>query len=120
MNFARLLEIFDITETRLTNSKSFLRKDIVRKTEEYLSRGGEITKHHAGESAERGDVPREKPAFVRNEASATKTYLKDLVAAIDDRKGKTKTLPNVQLRRPKKKIIYDDFGEPLREVWTEN
>ncbi len=110
----------DITEAYLTNSKSTLRKDIVRKTQEYLSRGGEITRHSAGESAERGDVPREKPAFVHNEISANKTYLKDLVAAIDYRKNNNKTLPTVQPRRPKKKIIYDDFGEPLREVWTEN
>ncbi|MDE0841571.1 MAG: hypothetical protein OSA42_05195 [Porticoccaceae bacterium] len=102
-------------------SKTTIRRDIVRKTEEFLSRGGEIKQHIAGESAEQAGQPRSRPVFVSGELPQGRTYLNEVVSAIDSRKKKAKPPVSVKPRkRPRKKIIYDDFGEPLREVWVED
>ena len=102
-------------------SKNKIRGDIQRKTEEFLSRGGEIKKHERGETGEPADKPRAKSVFVSNQPRQTRTYINDVVSAIDSRKKKpTKSTPKPTAKRQRKKVIYDDFGEPLREVWTEN
>ena len=100
-------------------SKNKIRGDIQRKTEEFLSRGGEIKKHDCGETGEPADKPRAKSVFVSNQPRQTRTYINDVVSAIDNRKKKpAKAAPKPTTKRRRKKVIYDDFGEPLREVWT--
>jgi hypothetical protein len=102
-------------------SKNKIRGDIQRKTEEFLSRGGEIKKHNCGETGEPADKPRSKSVFVSNQPRQTRTYINDVVSAIDNRKKKpAKAVPKPTAKRRRKKVIYDDFGEPLREVWTED
>lgn len=103
----------------MVGSKRILRQDILRKTEEYLSRGGEIKKYRAGESAERADIPRKKAKFVGLGLSY-QNDLSEVILAIDERKANLRNPPSVLPRSaPRKKVIYDDFGEPLREVWIE-
>jgi hypothetical protein len=42
------------------------------------------------------------------------------VSALDSRKKKkAPPKPAKVSKSPKKKIIYDDFGEPVREVWAD-
>lgn len=97
-----------------------MRRDIRRQTEEFLSKGGEIKRHAPGESGDSVDRPRARPVFVNGEARQARTYLNDVVSALDDRKRKKQEKPAKKpKKRPKKKIIYDDFGEPLREVWID-
>lgn len=103
------------------SSKKSIRGDIQRKTEEFLSRGGEIKKHERGETGEPADKPRAKSVFVSNQPRQTRTYINDVVSAIDNRKKKpAKSVAKPAIKRRRKKVIYDDFGEPLREVWTED
>ncbi len=98
-----------------------MRKELRRKTEEFLSRGGEIKKCNTGETGEPADQPRSKSVFVSSEPRQTRTYVNDVVSALDSRKKKKPLEPlSKPKKRPKKKIIYDDFGEPLREVWVED
>ncbi len=105
-------------------SKNKIRDDIQRKTEEFLSRGGEIKKHNCGETGEPADKPRAKSVFVSSQPRQTRTYINDVVSALDNRKKKSSrpaAKPAAKsVKRARKKVIYDDFGEPLREVWTEN
>lgn len=102
-------------------SKQSLRRELRRKTEEFLSRGGEIKKHSAGETGEPADKPRSKAVFVSGEPRQSRTYVNDVVSALDSRKKKKKSYAIKKVtKRPSKKIIYDDFGEPLREVWVED
>ena len=54
-------------------SKNSIRRDIVRKTEEFLSRGGEIKQHVAGESAELADQPRSRAVFVSGQPPQVRT-----------------------------------------------
>ena len=101
-------------------SKKSLRRELREKTEEYLGKGGEIKQCHQGETGEPADQPRKKSVFVSPSPIKTRTYVNDVVAKIDERKRKgVKKTPTKIVKRPKKKIIYDDFGEPLREVWVD-
>lgn len=104
----------------MTSSKHSLRRELRRKTEEFLSRGGEIKQHNAGETGEPADRPRPRSVFVTAQPRQTRTYVNDAVSALDNRKKSSKSEPAKKPRkRPQKRIIYDDFGEPLREVWSE-
>jgi len=101
------------------SSKNAIRRELRRKTAEFLSLGGEIKKHSAGETGEPADKPRARAAFVSGEPPKTRTYINDVVLALDRRK--TKKAPSKATKaskRPIKKIIYDDFGEPIREIWS--
>lgn len=101
-------------------SKNSLRKQLREKTEAFLVSGGEIKKCQPGETGEPADQPRAKGVFVSPSPIKTRTYVNDLVTKIDQRKRKSPAKPPSKVsKRPKKKIIYDDFGEPLREVWVE-
>ena len=101
-------------------SKKSLRKQLREKTEEFLGSGGEIKKCLPGETGEPADQPRAKGVFVSPSPIKNRTYVNDLVAKIDQRKRKSVEKPASKVsKRPKKKIIYDDFGEPLREVWVD-
>ncbi len=103
------------------SSKKSIRGDIQRKTEEFLSRGGEIKKHERGETGEPADKPRAKSVFVSNQPRQTRTYVNDVVSAVDSRKKKpAKSKPKPTAKRQRKKVIYDDFGDPLREVWVDD
>jgi hypothetical protein len=101
-------------------SKNSLRRELRKKTEEFLVKGGEIKKFQQGETGEPTDQPRKKSVFVSPSPIKNRTYVNDMVAKIDERKRKgIKKTPAKVSKRPKKKIIYDDFGEPLREVWVD-
>ena len=103
------------------SSKNFIRNELRRKTEEFLSRGGEIKQHTAGETGEPLDKPRGRAVFVSGEPRKTRTYINDVVTALDNRKKKPAALKSTKpKKRPKKKIVYDDFGEPIREIWSDD
>lgn len=99
-----------------------MRKELQSKTKEFLSKGGEIQRCDRGETAEPYDQPRNKSVFVTPSPLKTRTYLNDVVSRLDSRKKKNKQAPAAKkpTARPKKKIIYDDFGEPVREVWIDS
>lgn len=103
-------------------SKKSLRKELHSKTKEFLSKGGEIQRCDRGETGEPYDKPRPKAVFVSPSPLKTRTYLNDVVSRLDSRKkkGKQSAVTKKPTPRPKKKIIYDDFGEPVREVWIDS
>jgi hypothetical protein len=101
-------------------SKKSLRRELRKKTEEFLDKGGEIKKCLQGETGEPADQPRAKSVFVSPSPIKNRTYVNDMVAKIDERKRKKPAKkPSKTSKRPIKKVIYDDFGEPLREVWVD-
>lgn len=101
-------------------SKNKIRREIRRQTEEYLARGGEIKQHEQGETGDPPENPHSRPVFIGGEPRKTRTYVNDVVSAIDERKKKKAEKPEPKKTpKPQKKIIYDDFGEPLREVWVD-
>lgn len=102
-------------------SKKTLREELHRKTQEFLSKGGEIKRCDRGETGQPFDKPRNKSVFVTPSPTKTRTYLNDVVSRLDSRKRKNKkpVASKKSIAIPKKKIIYDDFGEPVREIWIE-
>jgi hypothetical protein len=100
-------------------TKADLRRQLEHQMEAYLREGGEvleIPRGLSGRDSLNGPLP--TPPFVSEEPRANRTYVNDVVAAIEARRKPVAPVKS-KPRRPRKKIIYDDFGEPLRWVWEE-
>ena len=106
-------------------SKDDLRADLEQQTQRFLSGGGSVEDVPRGKS---GNDPLTAPVFLSRqlflEPRAERTLVPEVVAAIEERrKAMLKRTPQrkrSRLPRPRKKVIYDDFGEPLRRVWVED
>lgn len=101
-------------------SKADIRKELERQVQDYVRDGGEIKRVRPGESGvEDGAVFH--PPFSDGRAAQPRTPALDVLAAIDARRkqAKQKSKPTAR-QKPRKKIIYDDFGEPVREVWVDS
>ncbi len=104
-------------------SKADIRDELLEEIERFLQKGGSVNKIPQGLS---GNNPGEPPVFLNQrlfiEPKTPRTLVPEVVAAIEARR-KHKYRPKPQAKRrspsPHRKIIYDDFGEPLRRVWTE-
>lgn len=101
---------------KVHNSKEQQRQRLQREMERYLAGGGHIRQVANGVSGRDSEAagPRRPPSFTIGPA-ATRTDLSTVVAAVDARKRKA-TPAARRHRRPRRKLIYDDFGEPLRWV----
>lgn len=106
-------------------SKSQIRAELERQTERFLKRGGEVENVPRGLS---GKDPGEAPMFLNRrlfvEPKTSRTLVPEVVAAIEARRQERfKRKPErkrSRLPQPRRKIIYDDFGEPLRKVWVDD
>lgn len=105
-------------------SKADIRASLEQEMQAYLRDGGRVQKVPTGTS---GKNPGDAPLFLNRrlfaEPPASRTPVPEVVAAIEGRRQsmrkRTPAPKRSRLPRPRKKIIYDDFGEPLRRVWTE-
>lgn len=101
--------------------KSELRRQLDRETERFLRGGGEIKQVAVGESAfAPGERPPPAPLF--NEPKTERTPVDDVVAALNARREAGKRSPAPRNRRGtrrRKQVIYDDFGEPMRVIWSD-
>lgn len=105
-------------------SKADIRDELQEETERFLKQGGSVESIPRGIS---GKDPGDAPLFLNRrlfiEPKGTRTLVPEVVAAIEARrKEKNKRKPQRKLSRlprPRRKIIYDDFGEPLRKVWVD-
>ena len=89
-----------------------------RQISRFLDKGGEVAEIAQGISGRenaQGVLKAETPGF--SEPKTERTYVPEVVAALEARKQKKSVTEKPKNRRPKKKIIYDDFGEPLRWEW---
>ena len=100
-------------------SKAEVRVEIARQIDDFLDHGGAVTSIPPGASGrdDRQSVPR----TLFDQPREARTYIPEIIAAIDSRKGSKPRTVKSRIRRqqPRKKIIYDDFGEAIREVWVE-
>lgn len=103
------------------NHKDLQRERIRRQTEEYLARGGRIHRVPSGTSGE--DPARRRPASsVFSGQRQARTEVPEVVASIEARKQALRRRPKATRKRlsraPRKRLVYDDFGEPLRWEWV--
>ena len=101
-----------------------MRDELRAETERFLRQGGNVQNIPQGIS---GKDPGDAPLFLNRrlfiEPRGTRTLVPEVVAAIEARrkqKNKRKPQPKrSRLPQPRRKIIYDDFGEPVRKVWVD-
>ncbi len=102
-------------------SKEELRQHLSRDVEAFLAQGGSINQLEPGETGlESHRGPMHAPLF--NNPPVERTPLYEVMATLDERRAQMKRPTSAQRkapRKPRKKVIYDDFGEPLRTVWEE-
>jgi hypothetical protein len=105
-------------------SKEDVRAELQQQTERFLSRGGEVKNIPTGVS---GKNPGDPPLFLNRrlfvEPPLPRTPIPEVIAAIEARRALQPRRQNLRKRsrlpRPRRKIIYDDFGEPLRRLWVD-
>jgi hypothetical protein len=120
----RVLEGADQVSLKKPVSKEEIRAELERETERFLKAGGSVENIPRGIS---GRNPGEPPLFLNRrlfiEPRPQRTLVPEVVAAIEARRNKRlKRKPPPKRRRlpqPRRRVIYDDFGEPLRKVWVE-
>lgn len=102
-------------------SKKEIRAELNAGIEQYLQVGGVIREIPRGTSAFLpGDPPLRNEHFQPTQSPQERTPVPDVVAAIEARKQQ-KPLKSraAKSNRPKRKLVLDDFGEPLRWEWVD-
>ena len=102
-------------------SKQEIRDSLKQDIERYLSDGGEVHEFERGESGlVDGRYNEQAMSFEKRQE---RTPVPDVLRAIDERRdARRKPQKKTTEKRssgPNKKVIYDDFGEPLRVVWED-
>lgn len=104
-------------------SKADLRKQLDQETERFLRQGGNVDKIPQGIS---GKEPGDAPVFLNRrlfvEPRTSRTLVPEVVEAIESRRREKrgrKPAARRRVPRPRRKVIYDDFGEPIRKVWLD-
>ncbi|BBB25871.1 hypothetical protein [Amphritea japonica] len=98
-------------------TKAELRRQLQQETQAFLSKGGAVAEVETGATGLVNGSYR-NAGFILNPQRQERTPLNGVLAQIDARKSeRTQRATAVQKStRQRKKVIYDDFGEPLRVV----
>ena len=104
------------------SSKAELRSEIEEQVSDYLRRGGAVetvSRGVSGRDSHDGPLPGFSGFSPRPREQ--RTYLPEVVAAIEARKRRPKPPEHARNRKPRlvRRAIYDDFGEPIRWEWVE-
>jgi SutA RNAP-binding domain len=99
-------------------TKAELRRRLKREVENFLQSGGKVDTVARGVSGRDTDRPLKRVLF--DSPKEQRTYVNDVIATIDARRKPAASQTKPKPSRRKMKIIYDDFGEPLRRIWVED
>ncbi|BFM14448.1 hypothetical protein R50073_06310 [Maricurvus nonylphenolicus] len=101
-----------------TKTKAELRNEIASHTARFIERGGAVDAVIPGESGrELGQAL--PPVAFEKKPETTRTPVQDVVKAIEARKHPPRK-EKLKSKKPKKILITDDFGDPVRWVWSED
>jgi len=107
----------------LPKTKEEQRRELEQALQAYLQQGGQVEHVPSGISG-RVDHNRALPhVFEKSSTPQTRTPLDSVVAAIEQRRklrGEIAPARSAAAKKPRKKMIYDDFGQPLRWEWEES
>lgn len=95
------------------------RNELNAEIERFLQRGGEVKSVPQGTSGNESNASLFSRSSTPFEPKTERTPVTEVIQALDSRKQKNTTAPPPRKRRPYKKLITDDFGEPIRWVWVE-
>ena len=104
---------------RTKPDKAEIRKQLNHATEAFIANGGKVQLIPQGTGSKTNETLNSfKNAVFEPSHPAKRTYLNDVVAGLDARKKNNSHFLNTNNeKKPKKEIIYDDFGEPIRWKW---
>lgn len=101
-------------------TKRDVRNQLEQEIEDFLKQGGEVKAMPHGAS---GLVDgRYGQALTFEGGKEQRTPVDHALKSIDQRKEQNRARSSARPatpKKPRKKIIYDDFGEPVRIVWEE-
>ena len=97
-------------------TKSQIRKELDEQVSKYLKNGNSVNKIPKGLGSDH--VDEKKISWNSGNKKEDWTYLNDIVDNLEKRK-KQKSKKTIKKKKPKRKLIYDDFGEPLRWIWVD-
>ncbi len=104
-------------------SKKQMRDQIEREVERFIDHGGSVTRVERGVSGRDDGARPYGPRPFEPRPRATRTPVPEVVAAIERRRAAarrpTGTRPRKSEKRPVRRLIYDEFGEPLRYEWRD-
>ena len=123
LSLFRLIYQQDITYNviKKTPSKADLRNELDKQMDEFLNKGKNVAEIPRGVSSRDGaDKPLRADTWQMDSSKGNWTYLPDVVDSLEKRRQSKTLKPDTKkIKRPKKVLIYDDFGEPLRWVWVD-
>ncbi len=104
------------------STKEIARARLQRQVDAFLDGGGKVHNVPRGESgwdSRKGMLKPTREIF--NEPKKERTPLDHVLKTIDARRAEKREKPKQRSRlpQPRKKAIYDDFGEPIRYVWVD-
>ena len=98
-------------------TKAELRQQLEEALQQFIKDGGNIRQMPRGAS---GLIDGRYNSLAFDKPQTSRTDLTNVLNTIDQRKEQKKLSSNTaksRTHRPTKKVIYDDFGEPVRIVW---
>lgn len=98
-------------------SKTQERLEIERQIDDYLRQGGRVQSVEPGVSGK--ELGARLPPVCFQEPKLTRTPLVEEVRAIEARRRPSATPKISKPKAPRKVLITDDFGEPLRWSWRD-
>lgn len=103
---------------KAVKSKAQERLEIERQINLYLQQGGKVDAVQRGVSGR--DVGAYKlPPISFEQSKETRTPLVEQIRAIEARRSRRPTPKTLKHKRPRRVLITDDFGEPLRWSWRD-
>ena len=101
-------------------SKADLREELDQQLDTFLDKGKNIAQIPRGVISRDGATEPLKADTWQMDSKKTEwTFLPEVVDTLEKRRQEKPNTP-VKKSRPKRKLIYDDFGEPLRWVWVDD
>lgn len=100
-----------------TKTRRQMHQELEAQTREFLTHGGQVNEVPRGLSG-RADTNGPLISIFDGNGQEDRTPLPEVVAAIEARK-KPQLPQKTKKNRPHKKVILDDFGQPLRWEWVE-
>ena len=101
-------------------SKADLRQELDNQISDFLEQGKSVNEIPRGVSSRDGaDKPLRADTWQMDASKGAWTYVPEVVDTLEKRRQEKVLKPVPKKTRPRKRLIYDDFGEPLRWVWVD-
>lgn len=101
-----------------TKTKAQIRAEIDAQVNQYLAAGGEVNQIASGISGNT-DNTNLFTTSATFEPKQERTPVTDVIKQVEERRKHKPAPPLKRAGRPRKKLITDDFGEPIRWVWVD-